>query len=90
MLARCRCALGTHLEWSCTASKAVEGSLMRRSRSKITKAEVERILRGAMAVGFAPTRIEVEGGKLVLYGSEPSLEEPASALDLWRRKVGSD
>ena len=56
--------------------------------AKITKVEIERVLKGAIAGGFSPARVEVEGKKIVVYGVNSQPNDNASPLDEWRRKNG--
>lgn len=53
----------------------------------IRQADIARTVKGVVAAGLSISRVEVEGGKLVIYTSEADAE-PASALDEWRRKNG--
>lgn len=50
------------------------------------KADIERTLKGVMASGLSVCRIEVEGGKMVIFTGEVSADE--QPLDAWRRKNG--
>lgn len=62
--------------------------VMSRTAAKVTKAEIERILKGVRAGGFVPGRIEIEGGKIVIYAPGAESNDNASPLDDWRRKNG--
>ncbi|MGB5903075.1 MAG: hypothetical protein WBH00_09475 [Xanthobacteraceae bacterium] len=53
----------------------------------VRKAEIERTVKGVIATGLTITRIEVEGGKLVIYTSEGAASQE-SPLEAWRRKNG--
>lgn len=53
----------------------------------IRKAEIQRIVKGVIATGLSITRIDVEGGKLVIYTNE-GLPNQESPLEEWRRKNG--
>jgi hypothetical protein len=53
----------------------------------IRKSEIERTVKGVIATGLPITRIEVEGGKLVIYTGDGAVH-PASPLEAWRRKNG--
>ncbi len=55
---------------------------------RATKAELERVLNGAIAGGLNPERVEVEGKKIVVYAATSN--DGASDLDNWRRKNGDD
>ena len=61
---------------------------MARTAAKVTKTEIERILKGAIGGGFKPGRIEVEGGKVTVYGIDAQSNDGATPLDEWRRKNG--
>ena len=63
---------------------------MPRTAAKITKTEVQRIIKAAIDSGFRPGRVEVEGGKIVLFGTDALTNADASPLDEWRRKNGAD
>lgn len=53
----------------------------------IRQAEIARAVRGVRATGLTVTRVEVEGGKVVVYtGEGPAADE--SPLDAWRREAG--
>lgn len=53
----------------------------------IRQADIARTVKGVVAAGLSISRVEVEGGKLVIYTSQTD-DEPGSALDDWRRKNG--
>lgn len=53
----------------------------------IRKAEIERTVKGVIATGLPITRIEVEGGKLVIYTGDGAAHQE-SPLEAWRRKNG--
>jgi len=53
-----------------------------------TKTEIERAIKGAIAGGLSPERVEVEGRKIVIYGAGASSNDNASDLDEWRRTNG--
>lgn len=53
----------------------------------IRKAEIERTVKGVIATGLNITRIEVEGGKLVIYTNDGAAHQE-SPLETWRRKNG--
>ena len=53
----------------------------------IRKAEIERTVRGVIATGLPITKIEVEGGRLVICTGEAAVTEP-DALEAWRRRNG--
>ena len=57
--------------------------------ANITQAAIKRTIKGALTAGFDITRIEIEGGKLVLYGKADDGDGLASPLNLWRRSNGS-
>jgi hypothetical protein len=61
--------------------------LMQRRPPAIRKAEVERTVKGVLANGLQITRIEVEGGKLVIYTGDGAAHQE-SPLETWRRKNG--
>lgn len=55
--------------------------------AQLRQADIARAVRGVIATGLAVTRVEVEGGKVVVYtGGTAAAEE--SALDAWRREEG--
>jgi len=60
---------------------------MSRRPATIRKAEIERTVKGVLATGLAVTRIEVEGGKLVIYTGDGAAQD-ASPLEAWRRNNG--
>ena len=53
----------------------------------ISKAEIERTVKGVIAAGLSITRIEAEGGKLVIYTNDGAGHQE-SPLETWRRKSG--
>ncbi|MCJ2120672.1 hypothetical protein MKK65_29645 [Methylobacterium sp. J-001] len=53
-------------------------------RQIITQAAIARAVKGAQAAGLKVGRVEIEGGKIVLYSGEDVRPEPASKLDAWR------
>ena len=53
----------------------------------IRQADIARTVKGVVAAGLSISRLEVEGGKLVIYTNEADAE-PESPLDQWRRKNG--
>ena len=50
----------------------------------ISKAEIERTVKGVIAAGLSITRIEREGGKLVIY-TDDGVAHQESPLETWRR-----
>ncbi|MGY3610489.1 MULTISPECIES: hypothetical protein [unclassified Bradyrhizobium] len=63
--------------------------MSRASRSAtIRKAEIERTVKGVIATGLSISRIEVEGGKLVIYTSDGGAHQEESPLEAWRRANG--
>ena len=55
-------------------------------RPSITQADIARALKGVASAGLKVARLEIEGGKIVIYSSEGVRQEPASELDAWRDK----
>ena len=55
-------------------------------RIAATQAAIARALKGARAAGLKVSRVEIEGGKIVLYSGEDVRPEPASDFDVWRAK----
>lgn len=53
----------------------------------IRKAEIERAVKGVLATGLSITRIDVEGGKIVIYTNDGG-EQQDSPLEAWRREHG--
>jgi predicted metal-dependent RNase len=53
----------------------------------IRKAEIQRIVNGVIASGLSITRIDVEGGKVVIHTNEGEGYQE-SPLEEWRRKHG--
>ena len=52
----------------------------------ITQAAISRVVKGARAAGLKVGRVEVEGGKIVIYSTENEGQEPAFDFDAWRAK----
>lgn len=63
---------------------------MPRTAAKVTKTEIERVIKAANAGGFKLARLEVEGGKIVAYGIDAPANGNLSAYDEWSRKNGDD
>lgn len=55
-------------------------------RQTITQAAISRAVKGAQAAGLKVGRVEIEGGKIVLYSGEEARAEPATLLDGWKAK----
>ncbi|MCJ2084289.1 hypothetical protein [Methylobacterium sp. J-090] len=55
-------------------------------RQVITQAAIARAVKGAQAAGLKVGRVEIEGGKIVLYSSEDAPKDSASEFDAWRAK----
>lgn len=53
----------------------------------IRKAEIERAVKGVLATGLNITRIDVEGGKIVIHTGDGEAREE-TPLETWRRKNG--
>jgi hypothetical protein len=53
----------------------------------IRQADIARAVRGVAAAGLTVVRVEVEGGKVVVYTGEAPTQE-VSPLDAWRRGAG--
>jgi hypothetical protein len=53
----------------------------------IRKAEIERAVKGVLATGLTITRIDVEGGKVVIYTQDSEAHQD-SPLEAWRREHG--
>lgn len=54
----------------------------------LRKADIERTVKGVLAAGLAVVRVEVEGGKLVIFTNDAATEVE-KPLDAWRRGNGS-
>lgn len=52
----------------------------------VRKADIERAVKGVLASGLTITRVEVEGGKLVVYTGDKEAQE--APLEAWRRSNG--
>lgn len=55
-------------------------------RQTITQAAISRAVKGAQAAGLKVGRVEIEGGKIVLYSGEDAPKDSASDFDAWRAK----
>ena len=55
-------------------------------RPVITQAAIARAVKGAQAAGLKVGRVEIEGGKIVVYSNEDARPEPASDFDGWKAK----
>jgi len=55
-------------------------------RQVITQAAIARAVKGAQAAGLKVGRVEIEGGRIVVYSGEEAGTPPASAYDAWRAK----
>ncbi len=55
-------------------------------RTPVTQASISRALKAALAAGLTVARVEIEGGKIVIYSSEGVRHEPVSDFDAWRSK----
>jgi predicted metal-dependent RNase len=53
--------------------------------AQIRKSEIQRIVKGVIATGLSITRIDVEGGKVVIYTNEGEASKE-SPLEAWRRE----
>lgn len=53
----------------------------------IRKADIERTVKGVLASGLAIARVEIEGGKIVVFTGEGEAVE--SPLEAWRRNNGA-
>lgn len=71
-----------------TSSSSIRTVPMRKSRpASVRQADISRSVKGVISTGLNVTRIEIEGGKLVIYTGEG--EAPVeSPLEAWRRKNG--
>jgi hypothetical protein len=52
----------------------------------IRKSEIERAVKSALACGLTVTRVEIDGGKLVIYTTATEAQE--TPLEAWRRTNG--
>ncbi len=69
---------------------AVIGRPMAKRSPLILQADVTRMLKGIIAGGVSPSRIEIEGGKITVYAAGAPEAEPITALDRWRKSNGPD
>ncbi|MCR6670025.1 hypothetical protein [Devosia ginsengisoli] len=53
----------------------------------IRKTDIERTVKGVLASGLAISRVEVEGGRLVIYTGDAVENE--TPLEAWRRANGA-
>lgn len=63
---------------------------MAKRKPLILQTDVTRLLKGIIASGFTPSRVEIEGGKITVYGIGQTPPEPATPLDRWRAANGQD
>src|SRR5262245_3273019 len=73
--------------WSSTQNAASQVIQMtRKSRPRVTQAEIARAMRAAKRAGMY-VRVEIEGDKIVLTEiAAPVSKEPDNELDRWRSK----
>ena len=57
-------------------------------RQSIRQADISRAVKGAQAAGLKVDRVEIEGGKIVLYSGEHPAAD-LSPLESWRARRGS-
>lgn len=57
-------------------------------RPTITQAAISRAVKGAQAAGLKVGRVEIEGGKIVLYSGGNVIADQ-SPLESWRSRRGS-
>ena len=55
-------------------------------RQSCSQAAISRAVKGVQAAGLKVGRVEIEGGKIVVYSGEDVRQEPASEFDAWRAK----
>lgn len=55
-------------------------------RQTVTQAAIARAVKGAQSAGLKVGRVEIEGGRIVIYSGEDARQEPTSDLDAWRAK----
>ncbi|CAO4148905.1 hypothetical protein [Methylorubrum extorquens] len=55
-------------------------------RQIITQAAIARAVKGAQAAGLKVSRVEIEGGRVVVYSSSDMRPETTSDFDAWRAK----
>jgi len=55
-------------------------------RQVITQAAIARAVKGAQAAGLKVGRVEIEGGRIVVYSGEEAGVPSVSAYDAWRAK----
>ncbi|MCM5558073.1 hypothetical protein [Pleomorphomonas sp. JP5] len=54
----------------------------------IRQADIARTVKGVVAAGLSVSRVEVDGGKLVIYTNE-GVAPQESPLEAWRRQNAS-
>lgn len=63
--------------------------MMTNRAALIKEADVKRIIKGVMAAGFEIGRVEVEGGKLVIFGQSAGNLAHETPLEKWKREHGA-
>lgn len=58
--------------------------------ARFPSAEVSRILKGILAAGLKPARMEFQGDKMVIFGEGSRAPEPSSPLAEWKRNNDQD
>lgn len=54
----------------------------------IRQTDVTRLLKGVLASGFEVVKVEVEGGKVVIFGKDAANMQALSPLEKGRRENG--
>jgi hypothetical protein len=57
---------------------------MPRPRVPFKKTDVKRAVSGVTACGLKVARVEVEGGKIVVFTGDPPAPLPTSDFDAWK------
>jgi len=64
--------------------------MRKRTTAAIRQRDITKALKGAIAGGLAPGRVEVDGCKVVIYAADASPPQPATPLERWRATHGQD